>query len=255
MRNGKLAIAKTFFVAACLAASGGCDIGAAPSHETKVAAMEPEYRAPDVRYKVDSKRDRIWALTLDGLVLYDVKASKSVAIPLPGWVAVGKAYGCMPDLALGPKGEAVVTSNVVPTLWKIDAETLAVTVHPLALDADTVKDVGFSALTYSAEQGAFFAVSYAHGSLWRIDPPFTRAKKIDLPEPIRSACGLAVRPRGPQQSIRRLAGLCVRTPEEVWDIDFTPSRRSAYVTARVRAGIRFPPFNHVPGGDEACGIG
>jgi hypothetical protein len=234
MSNGNLATAKTFFLAACMVASGGCDIGAAPSRETRFAESAPEFRAPEARYQVDAARNRVWVLTEEGLALYDVKAPKRVAIPLPQWVAVGKEYGCLPDLALGPKGEAVVTSNVVPTLWKIDPETLAVAVHPLALDADMDKDVGFSGLTYSAEQGTFFAVSYEHGSLWRIDPPFTRAQKIELSEPIRGACGLAARPRGVRHPIGRFAELCVRTALEIWDIGFAPSRRSAYVTARTR---------------------
>lgn len=214
MSNGKVAVAVAFFLAAC--------IGAAHSEES---------RTPEVRYQIDSARNRIWVLTDDGVSLYDVKAPKRTAISLPDWVWVDKTYGCLPDLALGPEGEAVITSNVVPTLWRVDPESLAVTVHPLALDADTDKDVGFSGLAYSAEHGAFFAVSYAHGSLWRIDALYTRAQKIELSEPIRTACGLAVRPRG-----ARTGGLCVRTAEEVWDLDLAPSQRSAYVTARVRAG-------------------
>jgi hypothetical protein len=235
MSKGNLATAKTFFLAACMVASGGCDIGAAPSRETRFAESVPEFRAPEARYQVDAVRNRVWVLTEEGLALYDVKAQTRVAIPLPEWVAVGKAYGCLPDLALGPKGEAVVTSNVVPTLWKIDPETLAVAVNPLALDTDMDKDLGFSGLTYSAEQGAFFAVSYEHGSLWRIDPPLTRAQKIELSEPIRGACGLAARPRGVRHPIGRFAELCVRTALEIWDIGFAPSRRAAFVTARAQA--------------------
>lgn len=173
MSNGKLAIAVTFFVAA--------GIGAAHSSES---------RAPEARYQIDAARNRIWVLTDDGVVLYDVTKPKTIPIALPDWVVAGKAYGCPPDLALGPRGEAVVTSNVVPALWKIHPETLAVTVHPLALDADADKDVGFSGLAYSAEQGAFFAVSHALGSRWRIDPLFTRAQKVGLAEGNPRSCGL-----------------------------------------------------------------
>jgi hypothetical protein len=234
MNNGNLATAKGFLLAACMAASSGCDIGAAASQKTRFADAEAVLRAPEARYQVDAARGRVWVLTAEGVALYDVKAPQRVAIALPEWVAVGKAYGCMPDLALGPNGEAVVTSNVLPTLWKIDPETLAVTINPLALDADTDRDVGFSGLTYSAEHRAFFAVSYAHGSLWQIDPQFARAQKVELSEPIRGACGLAARPRGVRQPIGRFAELCVRTPHEIWDIGLAPSRRSAFVTARTR---------------------
>lgn len=233
MRNGNAA--KTLLLTACMVASGGCDIGAAPSHETKAARVTPEFRVPEARYRIDAARNRVWVLTEEGLALYDVKAPRRVALQLPQWVAAGKAFGCLPDVALGPGGEAVVTSNVLPTLWKIDPETLAVTVHPLALDADEDKDVGFSGLAYWPEEGAFFAVSYAHGSLWRIDPQLVRAQKVKLSEPILRACGLAARARGAQQPMGRFAALCVRTPREAWDVGFAPSRRAAFVTARAAA--------------------
>ena len=39
------------------------------------------------------------------------------------------------------------------TLWRIDPETLAVTVHPLVLDDHRGRDIGFSALTWSPRHG------------------------------------------------------------------------------------------------------
>lgn len=117
-------------------------------------------------------RDRAWQLTADGVV-----TGKTV-VPIPGWVLAQPSYACAPELAVGPKGEAVITSNVVPTLWRVDPETLAVTEHPLALDADADKDVGLTRLVYSPKHAAFFAVSHAHGSLWRIDTQLKRAQKI-----------------------------------------------------------------------------
>ena len=117
-------------------------------------------------------RDRAWQLTGDGVV-----AGKTL-VPIPGWVLAEAPYACAPELAIGPKGEAVITSNVVPTLWRVDPQTLAVTEHPLTLDADTDKDVGFTRLVYSPKHAAFFAVSRAHGSLWRIDTQLKRAQKI-----------------------------------------------------------------------------
>jgi hypothetical protein len=242
MSYGNLATtaARAFLLAASIVSSGGCDLGAAPSQEAGDASLAPESRAPEVRYQVDRARNRIWVLTADGVSLYDVTKPKRTAISLPDWVWVGAKYGCLPDLALGPRGEAVVTSNIVPTLWTIHPETLAVTVHPLALDADTDKDVGFSGLAYSAEHAAYFAVSSLHGSLWRIDPLFTRAQKIALSEPMHKACGLAVRSRTAQQNTSRQVGLCVQTPREAWNIDLAPDQRSAYVRA---------------GRNASCGIG
>jgi hypothetical protein len=144
---------------------------------------------------------------------------------------VDTPYGRLPDLALGPSSEAVITSNVVPTLWRIDPETLVVSVHPLLLDSDTDKDVGFSGLVYSSEHEAFFAVSDAHGSLWRIDRGLERARKIWLSAPLSKAFGLAVPPRILRRQIDRQAALCAYTPQGSWAITFEPGQRSAYVRA------------------------
>ena len=115
---------------------------------------------------------RAWQLTRDGVM------AGQTSVSIPGWIRAEEPYACPPELAIGPKGEAVVTSNVVSTLWRIDPETLAVTEHPLTLDADAGRDVGFSSLVYSPRHAAYFAVSAAHGSLWRIDTQLKRAQKI-----------------------------------------------------------------------------
>ena len=230
MWNGNVGKARALFLAALIVSIGGCDPGAAPPQVPKAAGNAPESQAPNLRYQVDPARNRVWFLTRDGVFLYDVTTPEKIVVPLPAWQWVGTPYGCLPDLALGPKGEAVITSDILPTLWRIDPETLAVSVHSLVLDADTDKDVGFSGLVYSPEQGAYFAVSYFHDSLWRIDPLFRRAQKIPLSAPIPKACGLAVRPRIAQQKTNRLAGFCVYTPQGPQAIDLALDQRSAYLT-------------------------
>lgn len=227
MSNG---IASAFLLAV-LIVLGGCDLGAAPQRAPHVVADAPQSQPPSVRYRLDPARHRVWFLTRDGVSVYDVTKSERTLVPLPSWLWVDTPYACLPDLALGPKGEAVITSNVVPTLWRIDPETLAVSVHPLLLDSDTDKDVGFSGLVYSPEHEAFFAVSEVHGSLWKIDPLLGRAQNIWLSVPIRKACGLAVLPRILRQQTNRRVELCVHTLQGGWAVDFEPGGRSAYVTA------------------------
>ena len=146
------------------------------------------------------------------------------AVTLPGWHWAGEPYACAPAVATGPRGEVVVTSNVVPVLWKIDPATLAVSVHRLQLDADTDKDVGFSGLVYSERDGAYLAVSEAHGTLWRIDLPLRRAQKIALSEPVRGACSLSVQ-RLDRAS--RFTRLCL----DGRSVNLAPDQRSAYVHA------------------------
>jgi hypothetical protein len=136
---------------------------------------------------IDAARGRVWSLSHEGVVV--VERSKKTVLALPEWVWVHAPYGCPPVLTIGPKGEAVVTSNVLPTLWRIDPQTLAVSVHRLRLDADEDKDVGFSKIHYSREHGAFLAASRSHGSLWRIDPGLVTARKVVQSTPAPHACG------------------------------------------------------------------
>jgi len=120
--------------------------------------------------------DRVWQLTRNGVVVQD--AGRTTRVPLPDWVYAGPRFGCAPVIAVGPDGEAVVTSDVAPTLWRVDPRTLAVTRHELKLDTDNDKDVGFVDLAWEEKQGAYFAASTADGALWRIDRELKAARKV-----------------------------------------------------------------------------
>jgi hypothetical protein len=166
-------------------------------------------------------------------------------VPLPGWIYVHESYACPPELALGPKGEAVVTSNVIPTLWRVDPSTLEVSEHPLALDVDDGSELGFTAIAYSTEHAAYFAISGAHGTLWKIDPSLRLAQKIPLSEPVLGACGMTVHSRFAAQKGPRYSRLCAAGPSGRWTIDLAPDQRAGYARAAsfqecpVSAGLAF----------------
>ena len=147
--------------------AAGCD-----SRAASASADEP------TRYRVDAVRHRVWLLSREGVLVDDAAAPGRITVSLPEWQQLLPPWGCPPDLALSPGGAAVITSNVLPTLWRIDPETLAVSVHPLELDTDRDKDVGFSRLVYSSRDAAFFAVGAFDGSVWRIDAGLASARKI-----------------------------------------------------------------------------
>ena len=242
MRDGKSAIPgtlRTFSLIGLMAVTGGCDTNAAlpPLPVASVQAELPWLDAPEARSRTDHARNRDWILTREGLFMRDRAVPEAVGkLEVPGWHWAGEPYGYLPDLALGPKGEAVITSDVLATLWRIDPETLAVSEHALVLDADTDKDIGFSGLAYSSAQGAYFAVSHGDGSLWRIDPTLKRGQTIQRSTPVPGAYGLTV-PRSdfPERS-RFLTRLCVSAPQGSWSIDLAPDQRSAYVrTATCKA--------------------
>jgi hypothetical protein len=146
-----------------------------------IAAAEP------LRHRAQPELGRTWVIDDAGELFLEERRKPRRAIKLPQWHWAGDAYACAPDIAIGPRGEVLVTSNVSPVLWKIDPHTLAVSVHRLQLDADADKDVGFSALVYSERNRAYFAVSELTGSLWRIDPLLRRAQKVGLSETLRAA--------------------------------------------------------------------
>ena len=150
-------------------------------------------------YQVDEARNRSVWLTRDGVQIHG--AARPLAIALPGWTYAGAPH-CPPGVAVGAQGEVVVTSNVIPTVWRIDAETLAVTTHSLALDADQDKDVGFAAVVYVPEERAFIAYSQTQRSVWKIDAALrtaTRLAAVDLQRPAKG------RPLACADFARRLA--------------------------------------------------
>jgi len=221
MSNG---IAKGLLLAGFVSLAG-CDTQSLPERSaSRPAALDGH--SFEIRYQVDPARHRVWWLTREGVSLDDATRPQRFALTLPGWQWAGAPYGSLPDLALGAQGEALVTSDIVPTLWRIDPETLAVSVHPLALDSDRDKDVGFSAIVYSREHSAFFGVSGMHGSLWMIDRSLTRAQKIALSDPVRQASRIAIAARMMRPDSGRF---CVRAPYKEWTINLLPDRRTASV--------------------------
>lgn len=129
-----------------------------------------------------------WSLGRDGVFLPHPAGTQLIV--LPGWQWADEHYACPPALAVGPRGDALVTSNVLPTLWKVDAATLRVTAHPLELDTDQHKDVGFSALRYVPAEDVWIAFSAEQGSTWRIDSGLTRAHKIAANSAWRTKCAI-----------------------------------------------------------------
>jgi hypothetical protein len=178
-------------------------IAAAPWRAPNAAPSGPEAGLGEARYQIDAARGRLWTLTREGVVVTDADGGHKTELRLPEWQWAAPPYGCPPDIALGPSGEVVITSNALAALWRIDPETLAVSVHPLALDADTDKDVGFSRLVYSPRQGAYLAVADHHGSLWKIDAQLTSAQKILEAGRVADPCLLPARLRTGRLSANR----------------------------------------------------
>lgn len=152
------------------------------THADSWSVVQRQMARPNVfRAKLDAARGVVWTLHVDGVEIHDATSAEEVrSIRLPGWTWASEQYACLPDFTVGPGGDVLVTSNVMPVIWRIDSASFEVTRHDLAVDEHGGKDIGFSALTYSTSQDAFFAVNALDGSLWRIDPRLVRAQVVEL---------------------------------------------------------------------------
>ena len=149
-----------------------------------------ERALPALRVQLDTLRNRSWVLNHDAVYVYDTARRRLIQrIELPGWFYVNEAFSCPPDLVIAPTGAALVTSNVMPTIWEIDPKSWVARQHELALDADNDKDVGFTGLAYLRGGKELFGVSSLLGSLWKIDLVADRAQRVRLPGPDPDTCG------------------------------------------------------------------
>lgn len=147
------------------------------------------------RVERDTARGRIWTLNEDMVLLYDGRTRTLVKkIALAGWSSVSEPNSCPADLAVDVAGHVIVSSNIAPTLWRINAETLDAERLDIALDADNDEDVGFTGLL-SASRDSVYAVSAIHGSLWRIDLNSRRGTKLQMAMPLKGACALGFAPQ------------------------------------------------------------
>ena len=191
--------------------------------------------AEPLRTVHDAARNRVWVLDSDAVYL--IEGTQKKRFDLPGWVHAREPYICAPDLAVDAQGAVVVTSNVMPVLWRIEPAKAQVTKHELTLDADTDKDLGFTGLTYAPDQGVFFGVSATYGSLWRIDPLLRRAQKIQSSAALSDACGLTVE----RVNTRRTVVLCARGGPSAGRVHLAPDQRSAYVRSEPCLGAGAEP--------------
>jgi len=209
---------------------------AAPSSRSLDPGGPPSWyegSAPIIRRQIDVTRNRDWILASDGVHAYDQATRQKVgSTALPGWIWVGEPYGCSPALAIGPQGEAVISSDVSPVMWRVDPASFAVTRTSLALDADADKDIGFSGLVYAPEQGVFIATSSFHGSFWRIDPLLRTAQKLALSSRLPPACGWNISLPAPGLGKGGALSLCVASGHESRQISLASDLRTADVVAQ-----------------------
>jgi hypothetical protein len=126
----------------------------------------------------DGAGKRVYVLVRDGVEVRDAGSWRKVAfVTLADWVWVGEKYSCPPDIAFAPEGDILVTSNVIPAVWRIDRRTLATTVHKPVLEQDQGRDTGFIGMRWSRNLRAYAAVS-GSGATWHVDSSLSRGRRM-----------------------------------------------------------------------------
>jgi hypothetical protein len=149
-------------------ASAGC--GNSPLRGADVA--QPGRGVQDqsaiLRTVLDPGRDRIWTLSSNGYVQVHEARSKALLrqIHLSDWLAVKTP--CMPDLIVDERGSAWVSSNVLPWIWRIAADTFQLQVLQVTMPGREGLDFGFGTLAFSPD-GTLRGLSPAANSIWRIE--------------------------------------------------------------------------------------
>jgi hypothetical protein len=143
------------------------------------------------RIRRDAVRNRIWVLGLDSVRIYDGQSKALIReIALPNWSVA--RFACDPDMVLDGSGSAIISSNVQPRLWRIDAGSFEVSEHPVTLQGRERWDVGLGALAVGAD-GTLLALTSITEALWRIDLDKGSGSMVpSIGAPV-NACGLTAR--------------------------------------------------------------
>ena len=232
MRDEVLSSTRAVGVAAMLSiAIAACDsriaVESASGSQVRSAKWSPvawsAARPHVLRAELDEAGGTIWALHAGGIDVYDGTSSEKVrAIRLPGWTWASAPDVCPPDFTLTPNRHVLVTSNVLPVIWRIDPASFDVSRHEVDVEDHRDRDVGFAGLAYAALDGSVFAVGAHDGALWRIDPSLTLAQPVIASPALPRACGVAVmRDAGTNQ-----ASLCVPTEHGDWIVALAPEHRT-----------------------------
>src|SRR5258706_11579012 len=144
-----------------------------------------------LRVKSDLSRGRRWELDWGVASAYDTASEQLIRrVRLPGANFSAARESCLPDMLLSRSGALIVSSNTLPSLWRISPSRFEVERYDIEVDGDKDKDFGFTGLAWGTDEKVLYAVGEPTGSLWRIDLVSAKASKVELAAPIRAAFGV-----------------------------------------------------------------
>ena len=221
----------------CLASAGAAfNCGAAPADFERadrkrygeLLAKHLRSGQQALRVKADTVRGRLWLLSLQQVTVYEIKTGDMIKqIALPAWSLAG--IQCAPDLILDASGDALISSNVEPRLWKIDATTFNMKEYAINMPGKENWDNGFGALAFAAD-GSLYAMSSFAGSLWRIELATSSASEIKLSARVTQACALRLSPQTTARLQKQNVTLCAASRQGARRITIAPDFSGAHVS-------------------------
>ena len=142
--------------------------------------------ADDIRIRRDELRDRTWILRGDALYSYEYgPGGTSRRFALPGWIHVSARNACAPDVFIEAGGSVIVSSNIVPSLWRVDPTVANAVELSMEVSPATRKDFGFASLQ-TTENGELHGRGSIDRSLWLVD--LANRSAIQLDETHATSC-------------------------------------------------------------------
>lgn len=142
-----------------------------------------------LRMRMDNANQRLWILDYDAVYIYAADtATLLTRIPLP--ILVSDRRHCLPDMVLDAKGDAYISENRVPKIYRVAASGSV-----SALDGileQRMESPGFSAMALSPDGRFLLAGRSAGGDLWRIELSTGQHRLIDTAPPMDGVCALQI---------------------------------------------------------------
>jgi hypothetical protein len=206
MSSGIVLVRRGLLWLSALTAMAGCNEGQYRSHDAAPgrahsAGLPVHLHAmiedDALRIRADARRNRLWVLTLDEVRVYDTtklhkRLIRRIALPKRSVAQ----FVCDPDMVLDRSGSAIISSNVEPVLWLIDADSFELQTREIRLQGKSQWETGFRALAFAAD-GALLATASIGRSTWKIDITTASAIMIEFDNQFPlDMCAVAARPSG-----------------------------------------------------------
>lgn len=146
-----------------------------------------------IRLAVDDARGRLWVLDHGAVYIYDLNNKELIKRVIFLATKTSQA-SCLPDMALDRQGNAFISDNTRPFIYRIGSGSLEIAQWLADERLSPFPDSGISAMAIGQDGKSLFAVNGFSGEFWRLDLETRSMHRLAIPaNALRGACGLVIR--------------------------------------------------------------